>query len=100
MMLGLWAGAVAEDTAQPDREKLQGLVLAGIALTLAGLVLQWLGLCPIVKRIWTSSYTLYSGGLVVLILSGVLRGDRPGRVDALDVSAASSSGRTPLPCTS
>jgi heparan-alpha-glucosaminide N-acetyltransferase len=25
---------------------------------------------PIVKRVWTSSYTLYSGGLVVLILAG------------------------------
>jgi heparan-alpha-glucosaminide N-acetyltransferase len=68
MILGLWAGQWLK-TSRSSREKLQGLVLAGIALTLAGLVLQWLGLCPIVKRIWTSSYTLYSGGLVVLILS-------------------------------
>jgi len=35
-----------------------------------GLLLQWLHVCPIVKRIWTSSYTLYSGGLVVLLLAG------------------------------
>ena len=41
-----------------------------MALTLAGLVLQWLHICPIVKRIWTSSYTLYSGGLILLILAG------------------------------
>ncbi|PYV82882.1 MAG: hypothetical protein DMG93_10430 [Acidobacteria bacterium] len=31
---------------------------------------QWTGICPIVKRVWTSSYTLYSGGWVVLILAG------------------------------
>jgi heparan-alpha-glucosaminide N-acetyltransferase len=37
---------------------------------LLGLVFQWLGICPIVKRVWTSSYTLYSGGWVLLILSG------------------------------
>src|SRR6478735_8143252 len=68
MILGLWAGQWLKTSRSP-RQKLQGLVLAGIALTFAGLVLQWLGVCPIVKRIWTSSYTLYSGGLVVLILS-------------------------------
>jgi predicted acyltransferase len=32
--------------------------------------LQWAGICPIVKRVWTSSYTLYSGGLVILMLAG------------------------------
>jgi predicted acyltransferase len=70
MILGLWAGQWLR-TSRSSAQKLQGLVLAGIALTLSGLVLQWLGLCPIVKRIWTSSYTLYSGGLVVLILSAI-----------------------------
>ena len=70
MILGLWAGQWLRTSRSPA-QKLQGLVLAGIALTLSGLVLQWLGLCPIVKRIWTSSYTLYSGGLVVLILSAI-----------------------------
>ena len=70
MILGLWAGQWLKTSRSPG-QKLQGLVLAGIALTFAGLILQWLGLCPIVKRIWTSSYTLYSGGLVVLILSAI-----------------------------
>ena len=69
MMLGLWAGAWLK-TGRGTTEKLKGLILAGIALTLSGLLLQWLHLCPIVKRIWTSSYTLYSGGLVVLMLAG------------------------------
>jgi len=33
------------------------------------LLCQGLGICPIVKRIWTPAFTLYSGGLVLLILS-------------------------------
>ena len=68
MMLGLWAGTWLM-TAREAREKTLGLVAAGIALALAGLVLQWLHVVPIVKRIWTSSYTLYSGGLVLLLLA-------------------------------
>ncbi len=69
MMLGMWSGEWLKSP-RTAAEKLKGLVVSGIALALAGLLLQWLGLCPIVKRIWTSSYTLYSGGLVLLILAG------------------------------
>jgi len=69
MMLGMWAGAWLK-SARTAGTKLKGLVVSGLALTLAGLVLQWLHVCPIVKRIWTSSYTLYSGGLILLILAG------------------------------
>ena len=69
MMLGLWSGAWLK-SARSTEEKLKGLLAAGVALALAGLVFQWLHVCPIVKRIWTSSYTLYSGGLVILILAG------------------------------
>jgi predicted acyltransferase len=70
MMLGLWCGEWLK-SARGATEKLKGLAIAGIALTLAGLVLQWLHIVPIVKRIWTSSYTLYSGGLVILMLAGL-----------------------------
>jgi len=69
MMLGLWSGQWLM-TSRSTLEKLKGLIVAGVALTLAGLVFQWLHICPIVKRIWTSSYTLYSGGLVILMLAG------------------------------
>jgi predicted acyltransferase len=69
MMLGMWSGQWLQ-TARSTQEKLRGLVIAGVALTISGLVLQWLHICPIVKRIWTSSYTLYSGGLVILMLAG------------------------------
>ena len=69
MMLGTWSGAWLKSS-RTQAEKLKGLVVSGVALTVAGLLLQWLHVCPIVKRIWTSSYTLYSGGLIVLILAG------------------------------
>lgn len=69
MMLGTWAGAWLK-TGETVKRKIRGLVVWGVVLTLAGLVLQWLHLCPIVKRIWTSSYALYSGGLILLILAG------------------------------
>jgi predicted acyltransferase len=68
MILGLWAGAWLASTRSIVR-KLQGLVAAAAILTFAGLLLQWLHVSPIVKRIWTPSYTLYSGGLVVLMLA-------------------------------
>jgi predicted acyltransferase len=69
MMLGLWTGRWLM-TSRSAVEKLKGLVIGGVVLTLAGLILQWLHINPIIKRIWTSSYTLYSGGLVVLMLAG------------------------------
>jgi len=69
MILGLLTGEWLKSGKSKD-EKLRGLVIGGVALLLAGLLFQWLGLCPIVKRIWTSSYTLYSGGWVVLMLAG------------------------------
>jgi predicted acyltransferase len=68
MMLGLWCGEWLK-SARTAAEKVKGLAIAGAALALAGLALQWLHVNPIVKRIWTSSYTLYSGGLVILILA-------------------------------
>ena len=86
MMLGVWAGEWLK-SAREMRTKLRGLVVAGVALTLGGLVLQWLELCPIVKRIWTSAYTLYSGGLILLILAGFYGGDRDPRLEALVVLA-------------
>jgi heparan-alpha-glucosaminide N-acetyltransferase len=68
MMLGLWAGRWLM-TPRDAKEQVKGLEIAGVALALAGLALQWMHVVPIVKRIWTSSYTLYSGGLVLLMLA-------------------------------
>ena len=69
MIMGLLTGEWLKGKRSKEH-KLQGLVVAGVALVLLGLICQWTGICPIVKRVWTSSYTLYSGGLVVLILAG------------------------------
>ncbi len=69
MILGLITGEWLK-TDKTKEQKLLGLVIGGAGLTLLGLMCQWLGICPIVKRVWTSSYTLYSAGLVVLMLAG------------------------------
>src|SRR5579885_2036096 len=68
MILGLLTGEWLR-TSKSKAGKLRGLIIAGVGLVLAGLAFQWAGICPIVKRIWTSSYTLYSGGLVILMLA-------------------------------
>jgi predicted acyltransferase len=69
MILGLLAGGVlrSERTAM---DKFRWLATAGIISLGAGLVLAALGLCPIVKRIWTPTWTLYSGGWCFLWLAG------------------------------
>jgi predicted acyltransferase len=69
MLLGLMTGQWLK-TVRSARDKLVGLLAAGVGLALLGLICQWAHVCPIVKRVWTPSYTLYSGGLVVLILAG------------------------------
>ena len=67
MILGLAAGRWlrAAAPALPFRK----LLLAGAAGLAGGLLLQATGLCPIVKRIWTPSWTLFSGGLCFLFLA-------------------------------
>jgi heparan-alpha-glucosaminide N-acetyltransferase len=69
MILGLLTGEGLKGEGSKEG-KLRGLIIAGTGLLLLGLVCQWAGICPIVKRVWTSSYTLYSGGWVLLILAG------------------------------
>jgi predicted acyltransferase len=50
MMLGLWCGEWLKSS-RAVADKLKGLIVAGVALALAGLLLQWLHINPIVKRI-------------------------------------------------
>ncbi len=70
MIMGLLAGEWLKSK-ESKKQKFRGLVIAGAALVGLGLAFQWAGICPIVKRVWTSSYTLYSGGLVLLMLAGL-----------------------------
>jgi predicted acyltransferase len=69
MILGLIAGGVLRSERTPAR-KVCWLALAGIIGVVAGELAGLLGICPIVKRIWTSSWVLFSGGLAFLFLAG------------------------------
>lgn len=68
MIIGLLAGGYLR-IPKTNPDKLRGLLLAAAALVAAALLLQAAGICPIVKRIWTPAFTLYSGGLVLLMLA-------------------------------
>lgn len=69
MILGLIAGGVLKGGSAPW-SKVKWLATAGIVLLVAGALLGWLGICPVVKRIWTPSWTLFSGGWCCLLLAG------------------------------
>jgi predicted acyltransferase len=69
MTLGLLAGEVLRSRS-PGRSKVLWLIVAGVAGLSAGWGLGELGVCPVVKRIWTPSWVLYSGGFCFLLLAG------------------------------
>ena len=66
MLLGLIAGQWY--MAAAPRIPLRRFFLTALALIALALVLQFTGVCPIVKRIWTPSWTLFSGGVCFLYL--------------------------------
>jgi len=67
MLLGVAAGRWY--LASAPRIPLRRFLLAAVALMAAGLLLHFTGICPIVKRIWTPSWTLFSGGVCFLFLA-------------------------------
>ena len=68
MILGLQAGRLWKSDRQLPG-KLKIAAITGISLLAAGWLLNLLGICPNVKRIWTPSWTLFSGGWCFLILA-------------------------------
>jgi predicted acyltransferase len=68
MILGLVAGRWLRAAA--PRIPMKRLLIAGAIGIAAGLLLQVTGICPVVKRIWTPSWTLFSGGVCFLFLAG------------------------------
>lgn len=67
MLLGLFAG-------QSFRDRAPGILLrrfltVGSSLIVMGALLHIAGICPVVKRIWTPSWTLFSGGICFLFLA-------------------------------
>ena len=68
MILGLLAGNVLRSDRTP-KQKVVWLIVAGCIGLAAGWLLNALGICPVVKRIWTPSWTLFSGGWCLLLLA-------------------------------
>jgi predicted acyltransferase len=67
MILGLITGRWLRDTAPSIPMK--KLLVAGVVGLAAGLLLHYTHLCPVVKRVWTPSWTLFSGGICFLYLA-------------------------------
>jgi predicted acyltransferase len=68
MIFGLMAGELLRSNRTAAR-KIAWLVGSGVVLIAAGVGLHVGDICPIVKRIWTPSWTLYSGGWVCIALA-------------------------------
>jgi heparan-alpha-glucosaminide N-acetyltransferase len=68
MILGLLAGGVLRSE-RPSFGKVRWLAIAGITSLAVGWLLGTVGICPVVKRIWTPSWVLFSGGWCLLILA-------------------------------
>jgi predicted acyltransferase len=72
MILGLFAGTwlkQARGMHGGAKWVTTRFVVAGGICLLAGLGLHALGLCPLVKRLWTPSWVFFSGGLCFLVLA-------------------------------
>jgi predicted acyltransferase len=67
MLLGLRAGEWFRSAA--PKIPIRRFLIAGVLLAVAGLLLHVTGICPIVKRIWTPSWTLFSGGVCFFFLA-------------------------------
>jgi len=67
MILGLIAGGWLRASAPAI--PLRRLVVAGAAGLALGGLLHVTGICPVVKRVWTPSWTLFSGGWCFLLLA-------------------------------
>lgn len=68
MVLGLFAGQKLKEPSG-NAEKIGFFLVTGVALIIAGVVFHFSGVNPIVKRIWTPAWTLFSGGICYLFLT-------------------------------
>lgn len=64
-LLGMFAGVIAKSQ-MAEKRKLWWLAGLGIAMVVAGVI--WGIWHPIIKKIWTSSMTLFTGGVCFLLL--------------------------------
>jgi predicted acyltransferase len=68
MILGLLAGNMLKNDSSSSTKIKQFLIVGGLFLAV-GWLLNAFNICPAVKRIWTPSWTLYSGGWCFLLLA-------------------------------
>jgi predicted acyltransferase len=68
MVLGLLAGNILNSSITASK-KLKSFVSYGIGLILLGALIHFAGINPIVKRIWTPAWTIFSGGICFLFLA-------------------------------
>ena len=69
MVFGVLAGQLLRSPLA-IKLKVQRLVLFGVAGVIVGGAISLVGLCPIVKRIWTPSWAINSAGWATLVLAG------------------------------
>jgi predicted acyltransferase len=69
MILGLFAGKALKDKSIKQREKIKFFILTGVSLIAFALLLHLAGINPIVKKIWTPAWTIFSGGICFLLLA-------------------------------
>jgi heparan-alpha-glucosaminide N-acetyltransferase len=67
MILGLIAGRWLRAAA--PKISMKQLLIAGVVGLAAGLFFHFTHICPVVKRIWTPSWTVFSGGACFLLLA-------------------------------
>ncbi|WP_460969781.1 acyltransferase family protein [Spirosoma migulaei] len=68
MLLGLQAGRWLR-SGMTEREILKHFLIAGAIGLVSGVLLHVAGICPIVKRIWTPAWVLFSGGWCFWLLA-------------------------------
>lgn len=68
MILGAFAGKAMKDETGPQ-QKLKFFITAGAGLVVLAVILHFTGINPIVKRIWTPAWTIFSGGICFLFLA-------------------------------
>lgn len=68
MIFGLLAGELLRG-ADSARDRLRRLAAYGVAGIALGAVLHFAGVCPLVKRIWTPSWAIFSAGWAALFLA-------------------------------
>jgi predicted acyltransferase len=68
MILGLLAGNILRSN-KVSQEKAKRFLLIGVSLIALSLIIHFAGINPIVKRIWTPNWTLFSGGCCFALLS-------------------------------